>query len=393
MAFYEPLHEMLASIDPAMLASSTADSWRSGHPDLDAPYFDEFAELLEPGARGIPGYDVRFALDMFEQGVPAQSDQLAAYVNDLIDVAKQRGGVPVFKFCRSLGRLPWFRATFPDAVHIAVAKNPISQWQSCWNLFAKHRNAHFVADPFAVLTMTQHEPITRWVLDALQIELPALPPGTNETLEACLDFFKQYVQHTAPATCYRAFLAHWLLASRHAATHAHALFDCDLAAWSPAYVQAAERWMVELSGLAPSFSDVRSEGKSARDCGFDAQEGVQIHIQALNLARALVRDDCAHTDTLALWTNKLAQATQVLVFGAEANLPQEQTPPHRASRVVDVALVDGVGLEDVLIGELAATRAALAKANRRLADVDNSLVWRLTKRARQLLRRGSSHAM
>jgi hypothetical protein len=320
VAFYEPLHEMLATIDPKILASSTASSWRSGHPNLDAPYFAEFAGLLRSNVAGVPGYDVRFAIDTFEEtpsASPEILEALEAYVNGLIRVAQERGGVPVFKFCRSLGRLPWFRSTFPDAVHIAVGKNPISQWQSCWQLFARHRNAHFVADSFAVLSLTEQDPVTRVVIDALKVELPQLPqqPTGSEaaTLTTCLDFYRQHVARVSPASCYRAFLAHWLLASRHAVTHAHALFDCDLAASSPAYTQAAERWIAELSGLRPSLANIRRDDRRSRDCGLDVQEGAQIHIEAMQLAEQLASSGEVHPDSLSLWRSKLAEATQALM--------------------------------------------------------------------------------
>ena len=86
-AYYEPLHEMLATIDPEKLASSTANSWRSGHPTLDAPYFAEFAHLLGPGARGIPGYDPVFSIDRLDGQTPEAADQLEAYVRGLMRTA------------------------------------------------------------------------------------------------------------------------------------------------------------------------------------------------------------------------------------------------------------------------------------------------------------------
>jgi hypothetical protein len=69
-AYYEPLHEMLATIDQEKLATSTADSWRSGHPALEAPYFAEYAHLLEQGVKGIPGYDAVFSVDRFDRQIP-----------------------------------------------------------------------------------------------------------------------------------------------------------------------------------------------------------------------------------------------------------------------------------------------------------------------------------
>jgi hypothetical protein len=387
-AYYEPLHEMLATIDSAKLAMSTADSWHSGHPELEQPYFAEFAGLLGPDGRGVSGYEERFSIDCFAGGTPDGADRLEAYLRDLIGAAHERHGVPVFKFCRSLGRLQWFRSTFPDAVHIVVEKNPISQWRSCWDLLATHGNPHFVAVPFAVLALNRDTPVVGRLLDSLHIDLPQVSRESGEeTFGPYLDFFKRYVMNIAPAAAYRAFLGHWLLTLRHAATHADAIFDCDLATRSPAYTQAAERWVADFTGLEPSFGTARQTGEDDRHCGFDASEGLKIHLDAMHFGREMARSGAIHPDTLSLWTNKLAQAMQVLAFGAQANWPQAQVPPHQATRIVDIALIDGAGFDAVLAGELAAMRTALAEARQQLANLQRSPLLRLTDSIRQLCSR------
>ncbi|MEJ0003685.1 MAG: hypothetical protein WDN30_09160 [Pararobbsia sp.] len=81
LAYYEPLHEMLASLDAAMLAKSTSESWRSGHPKLDQPYFAEFAPLLRAGMPGVQGYDEVFSIDRFDGepcGDPARLERMFA---------------------------------------------------------------------------------------------------------------------------------------------------------------------------------------------------------------------------------------------------------------------------------------------------------------------------
>ena len=385
IAYYEPLHEMLATIDTDKLASSTANSWRSGHPALEAPYFAEFAHLLGPQGRGIPGYDAVFSIDRLDGQTPEAAERLEAYVRGLMRSAHDQGRVPVLKFCRSLGRLQWFRATFPDAVHIVVEKNPISQWQSCWQLFAAHRNPHFVAVPFVVLALNRHVPLVQQTMAALGVVLP--PPTGDaqaQTVEACLAVYKEHIAAITPLQAYRAFLAHWLLTLRDAATHAHAIFDCDLAGHSPAYIAGAEQWIGELTGLKPSFGSARREEAAERSVGFDAVEGLQVHLEALDFARTLAGSGSVDADALVLWTSKLAQATQVMAFGAAANWPQPQVSAGRATRMVDVALIDGVGIDEILLSELASTRAALAEVRSELARLHKSPLLRLIKRVRKL---------
>lgn len=101
----------------------------------------------------------------------------------------------------------------------------------------------------------------------------------------------------------------------------------------------------------------------------------------------MARSGAIHPDTLSLWTNKLAQAMQVLAFGAQANWPQAQVPPHQATRIVDIALIDGAGFDAVLAGELAAMRTALAEARQQLANLQRSPLLRLTDSIRQLCSR------
>ncbi|WP_175691447.1 hypothetical protein [Burkholderia anthina] len=58
---------------------------------------------------------------------------------------------------------------------------------------------------------------------------------------------KAHAANVGPAAAHRAFLGYWLLVTRHARTHADAVFDCDLAARSHAYLGAAEAWIANLT--------------------------------------------------------------------------------------------------------------------------------------------------
>jgi hypothetical protein len=74
----------------------------------------------------------------------------------------------------------------------------------------------------------------------------------------------------------------------------------------------------------------------------------------------------------------------VMAFGAAANWPQPQVSAGRATRMVDVALIDGVGIDEILLSELASTRAALAEVRSELARLHKSPLLRLIKRVRKL---------
>jgi hypothetical protein len=236
-----------------------------------------------------------------------------------------------------------------------------------------------------VLALNRHVPLVQQTMDALGVVLPPQTDGADmQTVEACLAVYKPHVAAITPLDAYRAFLAHWLLTLRDAATHANAIFDCDLAGHSPAYIEGAEQWISDLTGLKPSFGSARREERTERDHGFDAVEGLQVHLEALNFARTLASSGSVAADALVLWTSKLAQATQVMAFGAAANWPQPQVSAGRATRMVDVALIDGAGVDEILLSELASTRAALAEVRSELARLQRSPLLRLIKRVRKL---------
>jgi hypothetical protein len=52
--------------------------------------------------------------------------------------------------------------------------------------------------------------------------------------------------------------------------------------------------------------------------------------------------------------------------------------------MVDVALIDGAGIDEILLSELASTRAALAEVRSELARLQRSPLLRLIKRVRKL---------
>lgn len=387
-AYYEPLHEMLASIDKETLASSTSNSWRSGHPRLDAPYFAEFADLMNPEGRGIAGFDVRFSIDRFADAIPEHAEGIERYVGTLIAHACARQRVPVFKFCRSLGRLAWFRQTFPDALHVVVEKSPLTQWQSCWDLFAMHRNAHFVALPFTVLAFNRHVPIVEQMLAQLQIALPDdLPCAGEQTIDDCLAACKAHVARIAPADAYRAFVGYWLFTLRHAATHADAVFDCDLAVRSPAYLSTVEEWIGRRTGLKPSLRSARPGASARHRCALSVAQGADIHLAAMEFGKRLVREGVVPVETLAFWASKLAEATLTLGIDEKDTAKQSQIRSHLAMRILDLAVGESFGRDVVLTSGLAMTRAALDAAEQP-GRRQRGMFAKLASSTRRILRDG-----
>jgi len=114
-AFYEPLHEDLATITRPKLGAVRPSSWKSGHSNT-AAYFAEYEALLSPDGRGVVGYRQDFAFENYFMEPDEHSPALEAYLRSLLDSAHAEGRMPVLKFCRSLGRVAWLRRRFPGAL-------------------------------------------------------------------------------------------------------------------------------------------------------------------------------------------------------------------------------------------------------------------------------------
>jgi hypothetical protein len=251
-AFYEPLHPMLSELTLADISALTPD-WTSGHPALATPYFAEFRPFIREGARGVTGYRKGFGVDRFAPSADADFVGLQRYVQSLCDDSLAREKTPVFKFCRSSGRLPWFKSAFPGALHAVVLRNPASQFASGWMLHQQWNNAFFVAAPFRLLGLNQADPLVRRVVKLFDVQLPSLAMmSPDDYALAC----ERYVRTVAGDNAYRAFVAVWTLAALRA-THADLAIDIDRLGQSPDYAALVNAQVGALSGLSPGFGGAR----------------------------------------------------------------------------------------------------------------------------------------
>ena len=176
-AFYEPLSTLLGDLSLADIPAVRPTS-NSGHPPLDAPYYEEYRSFLQERARGVVGYRKRFGIDRFGDVPDDEFPATRAYLQNLCDRSIEQGKVPVLKFCRSQGRLPWLKRAFPEAMHVFVLRNPAAQFASGWLLKQEWGNAFFVAAPFRVLGLNQTQPVVKQVIEACGVSLPSVIPAS-----------------------------------------------------------------------------------------------------------------------------------------------------------------------------------------------------------------------
>lgn len=93
------------------------------HPKLDQPYFAEFMPIRHQIANV---FRKRFPFDTYFLPHKDEEPDLRSYIELLIDSAQGR---PMMQFCRSSGRMEWFRNNF-KAQNIFLWRKPRDQWWS-----------------------------------------------------------------------------------------------------------------------------------------------------------------------------------------------------------------------------------------------------------------------
>jgi hypothetical protein len=245
MAFYEPLHEWMATLTPERVAAARSDTWPSGHP-LIAPYLQEYAALLRRGVPGVPGYQPDFAVEHAFADPAEPRPELAAYLKGLLRHAATFGRVAVLKFCRSMGRVGWMRANFPDALHAVVLRRPDAQWASARRQMEQHGNPYFVAMPLAMLARNAAAPLVALACRALRVPLPRVRAAAAEELTGTCG---RLVEQLSWEDRYRTFLAHWLAGALVALATDCLVVDADMLLWSAYYRREMTAAVAEASGL------------------------------------------------------------------------------------------------------------------------------------------------
>lgn len=299
-AFYEPLSNVLANLSLADVGASRP-TLTSGHPPLATPYFDEYRPFLRDGARGVDGYRKRFGIDRFAPVPDAEFPALQAYLRNLCAHSVEQGRVPVFKFCRSSGRLPWLKQAFPQVMHVGVLRNPASQFASGWLLSRQWNNAFFVAAPFRVLGLNQSEPLVREAIAACGVSLPPVAPSSNDDAYALA--CEQYARSAEGDNAYRAFVALWMLCALKMADGLDLLVDIDQLGQSRDYASQLSAAFHAQSGLAPDFGNARdlvdeTRRSAARINGIDGRAMRTVHSAALKFLKAQGVSDMAFIERI-----------------------------------------------------------------------------------------------
>jgi hypothetical protein len=376
--YYEPLHESLATVSPATLAGHGSRLWPSGHPRLARPYFEEFAPLLRNAAVGVRGYQSAFATDAFFAGPDTAQPALRAYLQLLLAAAGERAEQPVLKFCRSLGRAGWMVRNFPEAVHIAVVRNPLSQFITAKHQFAAHGNPYFLLMPLRVLARNAaHEPVAS-ALRHFAVHLP--PHAADEDWARASAALATHLRRTEPEAWYRGFLAFWLLAMLGIPETIDAIVDADLLAVSADYLAECAVELASLSGVAIDLGAAARPsccaGRVADRLGFARADLWRHHASAADFIAERKGRDWIERGAAA---NAGALLTQATLLGMDRGRLLHAGARDRAAEWEALAAY----AERVGADQRRSQRRA-ERAERELASVYQSRSWQVTGPLRRL---------
>lgn len=247
MPFYEPFNEVLVHITHDMLPSFQPSNWDSHHPRVATSYFSEYGSLISTGVQGFhPNFTIK---NFFRNEQECLWDQ-AAYLAMLMHLSYQSHRRPVFNFCRSLGRIPWLRQTFPG-IHILLLRNPIDQWLSGRAQLRKG-NPYFEIMPYLIMGQDEVPPIIRNIAQYWK-----LPQYTSN-----IAFFDAYHQIRPLVTSYSTtqsfgiFLDLYLYSTLLALPFVDIVIDMDELDLSLTYRQEVSNILRETLNLSLPFDDV-----------------------------------------------------------------------------------------------------------------------------------------
>lgn len=320
MAFYEPLHEILAALEADSLPTLSPDGWPSRHPKLARPYFQEFAPLLRQGAPGVEGFQLAFTSEDFFASAESELPELRAYIATLLDHATMQGRQPVLKFCRSIGRVSWMQRSFPDAVHIVVLRDPATQFGSAYWQYIHNANPYFVAMPLLTLVRNAADARVKQAVETLGVKLPLVPDQAED--EVALAVCQDHLRQTLPEDWYRGFLAFWTLSALSIPESIDCIIDTDLLSVSASYRAQGRRDLVALTGVPLELDvDDSLDDDAVRASAVLAAPRTaiwQCHQAVTALLAAQGGPGWADTDLGARIGATLAQANVIAMDGAAA---------------------------------------------------------------------------
>jgi hypothetical protein len=203
--------------------------------------------LLKPEG-GVAHYRERFDFHAYYAFGDDPEQQL--YVESLTQHAQTLGKIPVFGFCRSQGRTPWFKRRC-RGVNIVTLRNPWDQWCSIAKMMEQN-NAYFAFRFYRVACIGCHESEYSSFFEGLSLPKPIVQTGE----EAQRDAPDAYFWNMSIEKLFRVFLRVYMLDTLLSVSSADVTVDLDRLSDSADERASVTRHLRRLTGLDDlSFDD------------------------------------------------------------------------------------------------------------------------------------------
>ena len=220
---YEPLHEFMGRLNESHMRqfSGREIAARLRHSPMSGGYFDEYRPLQRQGASGVPEYRESMAVADFFAGGEAS---FYNYIARLVAGCRDQGRRPLLQFCRSSGRLEFFR-TRMSGTNIYIRRNPRDQWES----YLAANPPYFM--PLTLAIAAIQRPYAERVSSILQRPLPRARSVfglfRRRSFARTLEAARRFEHSLSHADRYRIFYADWLRAGREAQRHCDLVVDIN----------------------------------------------------------------------------------------------------------------------------------------------------------------------
>lgn len=298
-AYYEPFHESTASYTKAFVAGNRPNAWHSRHPKLASPYATEYLPLVR--SVGVPEYRDAFALSRYFSK-PDELPELA-YLQKLQTHAWQNEQVPVFGFCRSLGRAASIKSHL-SGVHLLLMRDPLQQWLSCRSYrIGNSASAYFELSHFLILALAAKG--TSGYHLARDLNIPVIA-GKNVPKQ--LAKLQKVIPKIDDEWSFRVFLTVYVLSYLYALPYADLILDIDCMSLSAEYRKHVAQQCAKLTGLSVNFEDCRLPECYLPTLGFDV-ETVTWDVWSRVLDQVCSAPVVTSPTTMAVLFNKLVAAS------------------------------------------------------------------------------------
>ena len=230
-AYYEPLHQNLATAWPATgwvkqvrerLRGIVADGSESAttamnqtlrHPALERPYFDEYP-LRWRG--GVAHFAKRFSYESYWLDSNADDPALHRYLLHLIAFASERHQTPVFQFNRSLLRSGWMKNSI-TSTNILLLRKPIDVWRSFCTL-----PDYLMARIAQIVSLNRQHPFLERLATA-----HGIPHHRDRNIRREMQFYTQFHRSQPIADMYALFYEFYFLTCIYNMHHADCVIDMN----------------------------------------------------------------------------------------------------------------------------------------------------------------------